>query len=308
MKNQASLYQKITYFKHKYFFFKKHYQFLGLTKKKIFTPEFDCLIIGSDEVFNCIQDNWNVGYSPELFGYQHRCKRLISYAASFGNTTFDKLVRHGKTTEIAQLLTKFNAISVRDTNSSKIIERLTGRISQFHFDPVLVYDFSSAIANIKIKIPKEKYLILYAYSGRISIDEAAWIRNYAKQRHLAIYAIGGIQSCADKFINCTALEVILYFDGASEVITDTFHGTILSVITHKRFASIVRRSDNQSYGNEEKLIDLLRRLNLNNQATYSLCDLEKALENEIPYLEVDIIIQRERDNAKRYLLQQIEAC
>ena len=27
-----------------------------------------CLVIGSDEVFNCIQKNSNVGYSPELFG------------------------------------------------------------------------------------------------------------------------------------------------------------------------------------------------------------------------------------------------
>ena len=33
-----------------------------------YNPTVDCLVIGSDEVFNCIQKNSNVGYSLELFG------------------------------------------------------------------------------------------------------------------------------------------------------------------------------------------------------------------------------------------------
>lgn len=69
---------------------------LGVTEEMNYNPELDCLVIGSDEVFNCIQKNSNVGYSPELFGKDNRAKKLITYAASFGNTTLEKLDRYGK--------------------------------------------------------------------------------------------------------------------------------------------------------------------------------------------------------------------
>ena len=39
---------------------------LGVTKKNYY-PNIDGLVIGSDEVFNCLQD-YPVGYSKELFG------------------------------------------------------------------------------------------------------------------------------------------------------------------------------------------------------------------------------------------------
>lgn len=66
----------------------------------------------------------------------------------------------------------------------------------------------------------EKYLILYAYAGRISNDEADWIAEYAKKKNLKVYAIGGIQKCADRFVDCSPFEVLAYFRNAEEVITD----------------------------------------------------------------------------------------
>ncbi|MCE2266893.1 hypothetical protein GPX15_05810 [Streptococcus thermophilus] len=84
----------------------------------------DCLIVGSDEVFNCIQKNPNVGYSLELFGKDNNAKRLISYAASFGNTTLDKLQAYAKDREISTYLKRFDAISVRDSNSGEIVKKI----------------------------------------------------------------------------------------------------------------------------------------------------------------------------------------
>ena len=76
-----------------------------------YNPTLDCLVIGSDEVFNCIQKNSNVGYSLELFGKDNHAKRLLTYAASFGNTTLEKLKKYKKTEEVGALLKKFDAIS-----------------------------------------------------------------------------------------------------------------------------------------------------------------------------------------------------
>lgn len=77
---------------------------LGIDKKKRYRSKVDVLIIGSDEVFNCIQNNRDVGYSMELFGKSNRAKRLISYAASFGNATYDKLQQYGVCDELSYLL------------------------------------------------------------------------------------------------------------------------------------------------------------------------------------------------------------
>ena len=203
---------------------------LGISNEMNYNPALDCLVIGSDEVFNCIQKNSNVGYSLELFGKDNCAKKLITYAASFGNTTLEKLQKYGKVNEIGILLRKFDAISVRDINSGTIIEELTGRIPAYNLDPVLTYDYMKCCDKIpQIKI-EEKYLILYAYAGRISNDEAKWIAEYAKKKKLKIYAIGGIQKCADQFVDCSPFEVLAYFRNAEEVITDTFHGSIFSII------------------------------------------------------------------------------
>ena len=47
------------------------------------------------------------------------------------------------------------------------------------------------------------------------------LSSYAKRKSLKVYAIGGVQKCADRFIDCSPFEVLAYFKGAEEVITDT---------------------------------------------------------------------------------------
>ena len=78
----------------------------------------------------------------------------------------------------------FDAISVRDTNSGNIVETLTGRTPAYHLDPVLMYDYIHCCDKIPELQVSEKYLILYAYSGRISDQEADWIAAYAKKKKL----------------------------------------------------------------------------------------------------------------------------
>lgn len=305
-RHKASLSHKLAFIQYKQSFGKKYMPLLGISDEMNYNPILDCLVIGSDEVFNCIQKNSNVGYSPELFGKNNRAKKLITYAASFGNTTLEKLDKYGKTEEIAELLSKFNAISVRDKNSGEIVGRLTDKIPVYHLDPVLAYDYTNHCDKIPELRLSEKYLILYAYSGRISEEEADWIAAYAKKKNLKIYAIGGIQKCADHFIDCSPFEVLAYFQHAEEVITDTFHGSIFSVITHCRFTTIVRKSVGNSYGNEEKLSDLLKRLRLTGRMTTRVEDVERINEQSIPYSEVDDILHRQRKTTAEYLKKNIE--
>ena len=197
---QAPLAHKLSFIRYKQSFAQKYMPLLGITDEMNYNPTVDCLVIGSDEGFNCIQKNSNVGYSPELFGKNNHAKKLITYAASFGNTTL--LEKYKKANEVGALLKKFDAISVRDANSGTIVEQLTGKEPVYNLDPVLTYDYMNCCDKIPQVQTNEKYLILYAYAGRISNDEADWIAAYAKKKNLKVYAIGGIQKCADRFVDC----------------------------------------------------------------------------------------------------------
>ena len=122
---------------------------------------------------------------------------------------------------------------------------------------------------------------------------------------MKVYAIGGIQKCADKFIDCTPFEVLAYFKNAEEIITDTFHGSIFSVITHRRFITLVRKSEGSSYGNEEKLTDLLIRLGLEERCTCDIEQVEKIMQYTINYKDVDQILVQCRKEAFEYLQMEL---
>lgn len=186
------------------------------------------------------------------------------------------------------------------------MEQLTDRKPVYNLDPVLIYDYMNCCDKIPQIEAKEKYLILYAYAGRISEDESEWITAYAKKKNLKIYAIGGIQEGADRFIDCSPFEVLAYFRNAEEVITDTFHGSIFSIITHRPFTTLVRVSTGNSYGNEEKLRDLLKRLGLTERLTTKVEDTQRINQVSIDYNEVDSVIQKQRNMAKEYLKKNLE--
>ena len=303
---QAPMAHKLAFIRYKQSFAKKYMPFLGITDEMNFNPTLDCLVIGSDEVFNCIQKNSNVGYSLELFGKDNHAKKLITYAASFGNTTLEKLEKYKKAGEVGILLKQFDALSVRDKNSGSIVEKLTGKVPIYNLDPVLTYDYMHCSDKIPQIQSNERYLILYAYAGRISNQEADWIATYAKKKNLKVYAIGGIQKCADRFIDCSPFEVLAYFKNAEEVITDTFHGSIFSIITHRPFTTLVRESKGDSYGNEEKLSDLLNRLQLSSQMTMQIEDVENINAQNIDYIKVDELLKAHREVTREYLRTNLE--
>lgn len=303
LKCYAPLKEKIKFIVYKKNYAINYYPYLEIDSKMVYAPEVDVQVIGSDEVFNCVQNNVNVGFSPELFGRGNNAKRLISFAASFGNTTEKKLREYGIISKVGKWIKMFDAISVRDINSVKIIKTIANVIPEYHLDPVLIYDFLSKCEHIPITIPDSGYLILYGYSGRFSKKECETIKKYAKKSGLKIICIGGIQDVCDKFAMLNPFEAIAYFKNSECVVTDTFHGTIFSVITHKPFISVIRKD---GYGNSEKLTDLLNRLMLKDRIIENIDAMEELLLKKIDYKLTDKIINEERKRAYAYLEKQIK--
>ncbi len=276
---------------------------LGISEERNYRENVDVLVIGSDEVFNCVQMNPAVGYSPELFGYKNRAKRVITYAASFGSTKLDDLYRYQIDKEISKYLRKIHRISVRDENSRKIVSKLCGITPEIHFDPVLVGNVENDVVE---KEELDKYIAVYGYINRFSEEESKAIQNFARDKKLKLVSLYGYQSFCDQNIACRPDEILAYFKNAEYVITDTFHGAIFSIINKKQFAVFVRLNDSPVASNQEKLQDLLIRIQLQSQKVTCLESLPDILQQSIDYTKVDVIRSQQRQRTIEYLKEQLK--
>lgn len=258
--------------------------------------EVDTLVIGSDEVFNCLQP-YPVGYSKQLFGDGYAHSKIVSYAASFGSTRYEDLVDTGIAHEIKTMLSRFAAISVRDENSAHIVRQLLGYSPEVHMDPVLMYDFTQEIAEYTTY--ERDYIILYAYTGRLSREEENYIKKFAKRHNKRIICVGHYSNIADKNIICNPLYVFSYFKNADYVITDTFHGTVFSIKMNTKFCTLVRDS------NRNKLEALLNKLDKLERKVEKLEDIERLYNTEVDFYKTNQIIEQERKKTTLYLKENI---
>lgn len=305
----SNIINKFKFFNHKRTYARRFFPILEITNNKNFPSNLDLLIIGSDEVFNCVQSNSNVGFSPDLFGRNIEAKRIISYAGSFGNTTLKKLNEHNKIEELTKDFNRFEGVSVRDRNSFDIVRSLGVDKPRINIDPVLAYDYMRFEDEIpKVRLFKDNYMIVYGYSGRMTKSENQKLKEYAHKNKLKILCFGGLQECCDEFIDCSPFELLAYFRDAELIVTDTFHGTIFSLINKKKFATIIRKSTDNEYGNEEKLGFLLELFGLSSQRLDNILisELENVLNNNIKYDEVFKILNEKRIETYRYLSDMLE--
>lgn len=263
---------------------------------------YDLAVIGSDEVFNCCQPSpW--GFSRQLFGDVENSRRVITYAASFGSTTLKKIEQFDLNGEIKECLCKLSAISIRDDNSLQIVKDLTGITPQKHWDPVLIYGYKEELErNVEAIIPREDYMIVYSYAGRISDKmEIKNIRAFAKNNGLKLYSLFCNYSwCDGEIIPEHPLQVPAIFKKAKYAVSDTFHGTIFSIISHTKFGTLVRD------GNVHKLSSLLEGLGLIERIVTKPEALASVLVKDINYNDVESLLEKERIHTSDYLSQYVK--
>lgn len=260
---------------------------LSLTDEKMKADGYDMVVIGSDEIF--VADPvgpW--GMSSQRFGNIPAVKEKISYAASCGyssladNSDSDiSLMKEG--------LYQLKNISVRDKNSYEIVHKLTGKMPEVNIDPVLLYDFEEEIIQgEKMGYPSYPYMVVYAYHNRISSkEEIRTIKKYAKNKGLKIICIGGSLPWCDEFAVIHPFQVLAYFKHAESIVTDTFHGSVISAKLNKNFVALIRES------NENKLGYLLNMLSLEDRKITDLATLQDKLENGFDFTRCNEIISKE---------------
>ncbi|WP_320967094.1 polysaccharide pyruvyl transferase family protein [Hungatella sp.] len=264
-------------------------------KANIIESKFDLCIIGSDEVFNCMQrSKW--GFDPQLFGNVRCADKVITYAASCGFTYAAMLPSEVKTA-VTSAMSNISAISVRDENTAAFVKALHGGYVTFNLDPVAVGDLSEEIKgrNYSWKLPKH-YCIVYSYQDRMN---EPWLKNcirsYCDKHNLTPIAPFGRQSWIKPCKLLSPFELLAAFNHAEAIVTDTFHGTIFGAKFGEKMAVIIRDS------NYNKLFDLVHRLGIENHIIRDGSDLDRVLNQDLDRKYIDNILLQERNATLNYL-------
>ncbi|WP_315119227.1 polysaccharide pyruvyl transferase family protein [uncultured Clostridium sp.] len=260
------------------------------------TADIECAVVGSDEVFSI-----PMGVNMMMYGHCVNTDNMISYAPSFGQTSIELMEKYHCKELISSGLSKFKNISARDKNTYNIVKTLTGNEADIVCDPVLLYDFSNT--KTEVKLPNKKYLLVYAYEKNMtSENEVKAIKEYAKKNNLITVSAGTYHKWCDKNISCNCLEWIEYFRGAEVVVTDTFHGAIVSIISHTPMAVVVRDI------NTNKLTDLLDRTGTSDRRInqVSLEELERVFKDNVDFNLIESQLKRLRDDAISFLRKALK--
>ena len=221
-------------FDRKYFKFSKWKSTIDTIDKEL-CDEYDYVIAGSDQI-------WNPYYSFNMdfnfLSFVEKEKR-IAYAASFGVDSIPK----EKEEQYKKGLNGINYISVREYQGAKIVNKLTSKACEVMPDPTLLLDKSEWI---KIeKKPKwlnnERYILKYFLgSDREYTDSIKKLRDdYKKLKVIDIHNIYD-----KKRFSITPDEFIYLIHKCELMITDSFHGTVFSIVMQRPFLHVIRKENN----------------------------------------------------------------
>lgn len=262
---------------------------------------YDYCVIGSDEVFNCL-NNSGWGFTTQLFGNVSQANNVLTYAASSGATHSNQLSEPIRKC-IKKYLSNFPIISVRDENTKKFVSDICDVPVVRHFDPVLITNFDKEVNLVELpRTITSHYCIVYSYYKRFSnYKEAKIIKKFAKNNNMELISIEGPQLWIKHHKNLSPFQALKAFQNASFVITDTFHGALFASKYSKKYAVIMRNS------NKEKISDLLVNLNRNNHMikniSYENLDRTYSIINRVS--EVTEFQIKEYHRSKSYFVQHI---
>lgn len=249
----------------------------------------DAVFIGSDEVFSI-----EPGLNPFFWGMGVPAKHIFAYAGCFGPTTIDFINEKYAKEYIIAGINRFEKISVRDLNSQSIIENLSGKKVYQVCDPVILYGYIDEMKDFK-KPTNDNYILIYAYDERMNDKHEVFeIKKFAKKNNYKLISVGFYHQWCDKCVNVDPIDLLKWIKGAECVITDTFHGTVMSLIMNTPFATKIR-------GNRNKLGFLLSEYNVEDREILDFEKLSTIFNKKIDFTNINKIIINKRQKGLNYI-------
>lgn len=210
-------------------FAEKHINSTKISDFNHISEDFDVFVVGSDQIWRKHYFNlsWQSSFFNSLLAFaEKRNVRRLSYAASIGTDEWQYTPE--ETPRAKELLSLFDAVSVREPSAAELIKEFTGLSAETVADPTLLLDKSRYLELIKNSDFHPggvvSYILDHSGNALVLADKVAKSKNLKRTEinHL------------DKNKKIVSLEDWLSAIASAEiVVTDSYHGSIFSIIFGK---------------------------------------------------------------------------
>ena len=244
-------------------------------------PSADVFCVGSDQVWGKIANQeCDSTYFLDFVPKQYKC---ISYSASIGKENVpQEIINNIKTN-----LPRFSSILVREQSAVDIIKNEGIDNVDLVLDPTLLLS-KDEWSNLCNDIPRRKKKYILVYQLHDNKDFQKYVKKFSKKAKLPIIricpSVQNIFRGGKPVFLPTPQEFISYFRDAEYVITDSFHGTVFSIIYNKKIIDIVPGTTGTRITNILELLGLNDRI-LNSYDDYTFLNKERSYEEVNKLLE-----------------------
>ena len=249
-------------------YIKKSPECMSYTNDFLLKNGIDTVVVGSDQV-------WRPKYNYRIMDmFLDFCKeqkniKRIAYAVSFG---VDEWEYSPKQTKVCTALAKkFDAISVREESGVKLCKEHLGVEATWVLDPTLLLKEEDYCVLCK-DVPQSNERFIAAYILNLNDSVRSQCECLASEKGLILKIFS-----ADSKSTLTVPEWLAMFRDAAYVVTDSFHGTVFSIIFGKEFKCLYNKC--RGSARFDSLLKLYESGKLDEMREYSLKWLKKALES-----------------------------
>lgn len=267
---------------------------------------YDAVMVGSDQLWR--PEGYSTGFYNLMFVPDEVPK--IAYATSFGVSQIpERKKKIAKT-----FLNRIERISVRELRASEMIKELIGRDVPTVVDPTLLFTGEEWRKIIPSKtVVDEKYIFCYLLGS--NPQHRKWVEELKKQTGYKIVTIPHLDEFVESDVgfgdyqlyDVGPAEFVYLIRNAEYVCTDSFHGTVFSILNHKQFVTFNRFADGSRNSRNSRIESLLSQTDLGKRRMtrkeQSIVDLVSA---ELDYECVDTKLNQMRNRSVEYLSSALE--
>lgn len=268
--------------------------------------KYSSILVGSDQLWlpvNVVADYYTLNWVPES-------QNKVSYATSFGVSNIPK--KYEK--KYKKFLDRINHISVREKNACELVEKISDKKAELVCDPTLLLNKEEWM-----EIQKEEpiidgnYILCYFLGKNIAHRKfAEELKQKTGYKIVSINHSDEYVKYSDKFADETPYNVgpgefINLIRNAKFVCTDSFHGTVFSLINRVNFFTFERYSSkNSKVSTNSRIYSLLELVDLKERLIKKNSEIEAKLDKNINYDEVENKIDNFRKKSIEFLEKSLK--
>ncbi len=263
------------------------------------------VVVGSDQLWlpsNIAGDYYTLSFVPEEV-------KKIAYATSFGVSEIPK----DQTEKTKMFLSRIDFLSAREKTGQQIIKNLTLREVPLVCDPALLLTAKEWDEEIeKERIIKEPYIFCYF------MGDNPWQREFVKKlkektgcKIVALLHLDQYIKSDENYVDYAPYDItpddfINLVKHSEYVCTDSFHGSVFSIIYHKNFFTFIRFSQKATLSTNSRIDTLLGNFDLKSRLISEDYSIDEAIKNSVDYQLVDKKVEALRSFSRNYLINALK--